>query len=356
VSIPAFSVVIPLYNKEPHIARAIRSVLNQTYGSFELVIGVDGGTTDGSAKVAETFNDPRIRRIYHEHTGISAARNLCIAESRADLIAFLDADDEWLPDYLETIMALVNRFPVAGAWSTTYYRTSRDGIQAEWQGNVSILEGDCNAGIINIFARNARRPFYTSSIVIRKGTLVSIGAFPVGVPRGEDVDTWFRLAFRFPIAWCYKSKVIYHRNVVNPTDVENCLWSGVPPYFGSLQRFIEEKGGQRSVSIEAVDHIMRRHSGAFHQNLLAGNRKALLRIARDFESTKGYRLRGLAFHIASLIPHRAVMGLRLMWRFIRGRTLHLPETRVLYLERGADLPPGDKNGDKSVYHGRVSQK
>lgn len=120
------SVVMPLFNKVRHIKRALDSVLAQTYRDFEVIV-VDDGSTDGSENVVEQYTDPRVRLVHREHIsswGGHAARNLGIAESRADLIAFLDADDEWLPDYLQTIMSLIGRFPGAAAWSTTYYQIS----------------------------------------------------------------------------------------------------------------------------------------------------------------------------------------------------------------------------------------
>ena len=88
---PAVSVVVPLYNKERHVARAIQSVLDQAFDDFELIV-VNDGSTDGSVEVVKTFKDPRIRLVHREHVnsgGGHAARNLGIAESRACLIAFL---------------------------------------------------------------------------------------------------------------------------------------------------------------------------------------------------------------------------------------------------------------------------
>ncbi|MDP8208206.1 MAG: glycosyltransferase family A protein [Candidatus Electryonea clarkiae] len=113
------SVVIPLYNKEQYIARAIQSVLSQTYNDFELIV-VDDGSTDASAKVVEEFNDPRQRLIRQPNAGECAARNRGIAESRTELIAFLDADDQWLPEHLIAIKCLSEKYPECGAFATAY--------------------------------------------------------------------------------------------------------------------------------------------------------------------------------------------------------------------------------------------
>jgi len=118
----AISVVIPLYNKARHISRALDSVLGQTHQDYEVVV-VNDGSTDGSEDIVRRYSDPRIRMVFREHVdsgGGHAARNLGIAESRADLIAFLDADDEWLPEHLATIVRLSEKYPECGAYASAY--------------------------------------------------------------------------------------------------------------------------------------------------------------------------------------------------------------------------------------------
>ena len=89
---PEVSTVIPLYNKGPHIERAIRSVLGQMFQDIEIIV-IDDGSTYNGACVVKDISDPRIRLIQQENARVSAARNRGIKEANADLIAFLDADD-----------------------------------------------------------------------------------------------------------------------------------------------------------------------------------------------------------------------------------------------------------------------
>lgn len=108
------SVVIPLYNKEHTIVNTLHSVLNQTFRDFEVIIIDDGSTDRSLAVIHQNFTDSRIRIINQENRGVSAARNKGISVSKGEYIAFLDADDEWMPYYLETVVNKVRENPNAG--------------------------------------------------------------------------------------------------------------------------------------------------------------------------------------------------------------------------------------------------
>ena len=105
------SIVIPLYNKAHTIVKTLKTVFAQTYQYFEVIIVNDGSTDNGVQLILEHFKDPRIRIISQENAGVSAARNRGIEEAKGDWVAFLDADDEWLPGYLNEISILISEFP-----------------------------------------------------------------------------------------------------------------------------------------------------------------------------------------------------------------------------------------------------
>ncbi|MDD5303369.1 MAG: glycosyltransferase family A protein, partial [Elusimicrobia bacterium] len=125
---PKVSVVIPLYNKGPHIARALDSVLAQSVRDFEIVV-VDDASTDGGAEIVRRHHDRRIRLVGRDKPGPGghAARNAGIKAAAAPLIAFLDADDTWEPQYLETILRMRKAYPQAGAYATAYRIYDRGG-------------------------------------------------------------------------------------------------------------------------------------------------------------------------------------------------------------------------------------
>jgi glycosyltransferase involved in cell wall biosynthesis len=216
LSMPKVSVVIPLYNKEKHISRAINSVLTQTVHNFEIVV-VDDGSKDKGADIVKTFSDPRIRLIHQANAGASAARNKGIEIARADLIAFLNADDEWMPLFLETVLKLREKYPQAGAYAT-YYECSVNGERIPytrfqtvpsylWEG---ILPDYFLAMVLE------ERTVRTSAVCVPKNIFPAIGGmFPVGQKLGEDLDVWGRIALKYPIALSNLVCVIYHEDAMN---------------------------------------------------------------------------------------------------------------------------------------------
>jgi glycosyltransferase involved in cell wall biosynthesis len=105
---PGCSVVVPLYDKGPFVARALNSIAAQTYGDFEVIV-VDDGSNDDGPDVVARYPDPRFRLIRQVNAGPGAARNRGLQEAASDTIAFLDADDEWLPDYLASSIDELSR-------------------------------------------------------------------------------------------------------------------------------------------------------------------------------------------------------------------------------------------------------
>ena len=118
---PFFSVIIPLYNKAPYVAKTIESVLRQTFSDYELMV-IDNGSTDGSGDIVAKYSDPRlqIHRI-EENAGVSNARNKGVELTSAPYITFLDADDWWEPSFLEEMARLIEKHPSAGIYGTSYY-------------------------------------------------------------------------------------------------------------------------------------------------------------------------------------------------------------------------------------------
>lgn len=119
------SVIIPLFNKSPYVERALASVAAQSFTDFEVVVVNDGSTDDG-ANIVASLSDPRIRIFHQENAGPGAARNRGLREARGDLVAFLDADDEWLPDYLAESVRLLDQSREAATVTSGYFEFPSD--------------------------------------------------------------------------------------------------------------------------------------------------------------------------------------------------------------------------------------
>jgi hypothetical protein len=234
------SVVIPLFNKARHIARAVNSVYRQTWQADEIII-VDDGSTDGSDEVVRRIADARLRLITQPNAGECAARNRGIAAATHDLVAFLDADDEWLPVFLQTVAGLRQKYPECGIYATAY-SMCREGVtlKPHFQGCPASPTGGMLADYFK--STVAAPPVTSSSAMIPKRALQEISGFPVGVKRGGDLATWARIALQFRIAWSPIAGAIYHLSADNRAcdihpahhdvpgagEIERCLEAGSP--------------------------------------------------------------------------------------------------------------------------------
>ena len=218
---PRFTVAIPVHNKEPHIARSVSSALSQTVGDIE-VIAVDDASTDGSAAILSTFDDPRLTILRRSQPGSGgyAARNLAIERARADWIAFLDADDRWERDHLEQLAATIARHPDAGCVFSSRCLVLQDGSTArDRYGQLpgrERLERLSYDAAVRVWLRIGEAPMGTSATAIRRDILQRIGGFPDGrCQRGGDKDTWLRTLAETDAVWSAPATSIYYFNTVN---------------------------------------------------------------------------------------------------------------------------------------------
>ena len=186
---PKVSVVIPTYNRKDFLGRAVASVLNQTFQSFEIIV-VDDASQDNAEAIVRGFRDGRLKYVRHEfRKGGSAARNTGILRSTGDYIAFLDDDDEWLPKKLEKQVAVLERSSRStGAVYTGYFIV--DSLSGEnprertavKRGNLlnELLVHNCVGG--------------TSSVIVKRECFERVGLFDEDLPSFQDYDLWIRMA------------------------------------------------------------------------------------------------------------------------------------------------------------------
>jgi len=205
---------MPVYNRATLVERALRSVLTQSFENFELVI-VDDGSTDGLAETLERLREPRVRLVRHERNrGTGAARNSGIQEARGACVAFIDSDDEWLPEMLERLHGRLEAgLPERSLALSGFYlerdrlgrREARPLFEApDWY--LRLLAG-CNVSL-------------GSCALISRSTFDDIGPFDERMRRLEDWDWLLRYTQKHPIASIEEPLAVIHSGVGWPSAEE----------------------------------------------------------------------------------------------------------------------------------------
>ena len=211
------SVIIPAYNAEKYIAEALDSVLAQTYPIHEIIV-IDDGSTDKTAEVVHRYINSRTRELanplnlkyfYQENRGPAAARNSGIREATGEYIAFLDADDTWMPEKLARQIEKFNESPDAGLVHAKRIRIDESGAEQETRKR-HIPEGF-------IFDSLLRDNFICcSSTLVKKQCFDDVGLFDEHreIAKSEDYDMWLRIARQYQIGYVDLPLIKYR---VNPS-------------------------------------------------------------------------------------------------------------------------------------------
>jgi glycosyltransferase involved in cell wall biosynthesis len=185
---PAVGVVVPAYNAAWCVGRAIDSVLAQEGAGYEIVV-VDDGSTDDTPAVLARYGDA-IRVLRQRNQGLSAARNAGIRAARGEFVAFLDADDWWLPGKLARQLELMRMRPEVGFSSTAARVEDPQGHllnlwpAPQWQGPF----------VVHLFGSNADVAGSGSAVMARRALFDRVGGFDETLRSLEDIDMWMRLA------------------------------------------------------------------------------------------------------------------------------------------------------------------
>lgn len=204
---PRVSVIIPTHNCGAYIGDAIESVVAQTYAEYEIIVVDDGSTDDTKTALAPYVG--RIHYLCQNNRGVSAARNAGIARARGEVVAFLDADDMWLPLKLELQLEALQGHPDVALCFTDFLEFDKSGVTMPSRMNtranarawferyrVGNSEVACGPMYEDLLQANW---IHTSSVVIRRATFLRVGVFDEAFGVGEDYDVWLRIARTYPL-------------------------------------------------------------------------------------------------------------------------------------------------------------
>jgi len=259
------SVIIPVHNKLPHLDRSIQSVLHQTFGEFELLL-IDDASTDGSSERLQQYDDSRIRVFRRDTPGRGgyAARNLGIQKAKHEWISFLDADDEWSPEYLEKVVSVIGKVQDAEIISVGWEKVHEYAPFLHYE-DLTYAPFTLHDYLLN------HELICTDAISIKKKLLLDVGGFPAENPkckRGGDVDTWIRclsiskLNINIPQLLAY-----YYQDTVNQvTDINKnptyhfCAYDSIKKIYDTTA----DKGKRkviRNYINDKIIHILKRPNG-----------------------------------------------------------------------------------------------
>ncbi len=214
------SVIIPVYNNEQSIGRAIDSVLAQSRPADEIIV-VDDGSTDRTAEAAAAYGN-KIRYIRQDNQGAGAARNTGIRAASGEWIAFLDADDEWLPDKLTLQTEHLQKHPqlqwTCGNYLECLCQESRQAPALPEQRILDVLNGrPFSPDYLQTYAKGLTG--HTDTMLIRRSILLEAGGFS-DLPRFEDLDLWLRIAYKHSkIGYLSRPLAIHHLQAGRHTSV-----------------------------------------------------------------------------------------------------------------------------------------
>jgi glycosyltransferase involved in cell wall biosynthesis len=323
-------VVIPAYNSAAHIGRAIDSVLAQTRPADEIIV-VDDGSTDATADVIRAYG-PKIRLIPQANTGASAARNAGINAATGDWIAFLDADDEWLPDRLAVQAELLTRRPdlvwVSGNYINCSCAENRQSPYILPQKVLSLLLMSCIAE--NFLATySSGLTGHTDVMLIRKDVLVNVGLFDTSLKKAEDIDLWWRIAYRYPkIGFSAEPLAVYHLGTpdsLNKNKMQGAFFAALITRHLSLA----EQFNRQDVFRPLAAHLLR---GWMRSMLFTAQAEDIRLLLNEFSSLFP-RWYHLWMRFLTTFPDMTASGCHLISKIIR---------RLKLRRRGVLPPPPQK--------------
>ncbi|TAK26073.1 MAG: glycosyltransferase [Chloroflexota bacterium] len=227
---PRVSVIIPTFNYGHFICQAIDSVLNQTFDDLEIIVVDDGSSDDTVARIGQ-YGGGRVRLIQQDHRGPSAARNRAYPETTGEFVAFLDADDLWLPDKLERQIPLLEADERVGLVAGAYYlQIDATGERFERQ---SPLRGDVlrYVAVENIVSGSA------TTALMRRSVLDRVGPMDESLRACEDWDLWLRIARVSHFAYVDAPIAVLRRHSGNSSSDGSRMIAG---YKRVIERFFSD--------------------------------------------------------------------------------------------------------------------
>ena len=238
------SVIIPTFNRCDNLRRALASVMAQTCMPAEVIV-IDDGSTDSTLDMVRT-EFPEVDYFFQENNGVSAARNAGIRRATGEWLAFLDSDDEWLPEKLANQVALLMNNPEFKICHTEEIWI-RDGCRVNPMKKHAKQGGWIFQHCLPLCAMSP------SAIMIHRSVFDDIGHFDTALPACEDYDLWLRITAQYPVAYIDEAQIIKYGG--HDDQLSRKYWGMDRFRIHALQRIIESgrlKDHDRQAAIEML--------------------------------------------------------------------------------------------------------
>lgn len=253
------------------------------------------------AEIVRGFRDPRIHLIQQENRGVSGARNRGIEVARAELIAFLDADDEWLPAFIETILRLRSLYPDAGLYGTAYKSEL-------WMSIAQIVynksEGErIISSYFGALVEFGSLIFNSSSFAAPRVVLIGVGGYPLGVKWSEDGALWGKIALQYSVAYSPEICSIYHQYTLNNSfEIKDYMENQFLQYLSTIP-------GDKILEFSYIDDLMEYSDlcriAAISRNIFSGH-GTRARSELKFVKSSRYIRKTHKMHVLSYIPSKLI--------------------------------------------------
>ena len=246
------SVIIPTYNRADVVGRAILSALKQTYTPFEIIV-IDDGSSDKTAETVRKFSNS-VTYVEQKNSGPASARNNGIQRSTGNYIAFLDSDDEWMPDKLEKQIELINSKHAQVVITNSLFKNRSNSAETTFSKSLfSDLLNRFDSELTDCFPLLIEQNFiHLSTLLVQKSCLLEVGYFDEGMPVAEDTDLWLRLAFK------YKFGIITTPLAIRDDRPDKLSGNKQKEYSGRLYMFSKFLRSEADLSSEKKDLIRQR--------------------------------------------------------------------------------------------------
>ncbi|MCX6112518.1 MAG: glycosyltransferase [Proteobacteria bacterium] len=240
------NVIIPTYNRGHLLDRSIKSVLDQSYKNIELIV-IDDGSIDNTRSLVEEFTkkDKRVKYFYIDNSGVSSARNHGINNSNGELLAFLDSDDEWLPEKLKKQVDLYIKEPYQLCHSDEIW--IRNGIRINQMKKHEKSGGDIFLKCLPLCCISP------SAAIVTRGLIDEVGMFDEDLEICEDYDLWLRVTARYPVSFIDEPLIIKYGG--HKDQLSNRSWGNDTYRVRALQKIIKSgtiSGEKLSTAIEML--------------------------------------------------------------------------------------------------------